>query len=275
MGCGAACLVAGVSATPSKRPRTRRASRRTCGAKLGPRQHRLQRAAEELVLECSSDSSLGASWITTCGGTDLNEVLTPILAHSTRGGAAARRDRSRAGGDPRRPRARRAGRGLHRRAPRQGRDRGRARRARAHDARFAEHVDLADSGADRHVRHRRRRRGTVNVSTMAAIVAAGAGRAGREARRPRRVVEVRLGRRARDARRRRSTSARRRGALRREVGIGFCFAPALPPGDALRGAGAQRARHADHLQLPRPARQPGGASSARPSACPTGRWPSG
>ena len=48
---GTACFVAGVSATPSKRPRTRSASRRTCGASCGHDEHRLQRAAEELVLD--------------------------------------------------------------------------------------------------------------------------------------------------------------------------------------------------------------------------------
>ena len=43
-----------------------------------------------------------------------------------------------------------------------------------------------------------------------------------------------------------------------EVGFGFMFAPAAPRRHALRGPGAQGARGAHDLQLPRPADQPGG-----------------
>ncbi len=44
-----------------------------------------------------------------------------------------------------------------------------------------------------------------------------------------------------------------------EAGITFCFAAALPPGDAARGGAAARARHRHHVQLPRSAGQPGPA----------------
>ena len=45
-----------------------------------------------------------------------------------------------------------------------------------------------------------------------------------------------------------------------------------PPGDALRGPGAQGARGAHDLQLPRPADQPGRARGASSSASPTRRY---
>ena len=55
-----------------------------------------------------------------------------------------------------------------------------------------------------------------------------------------------------------STSGPRREPLRARGRHRLLLRPALPSGDALRRAGAPRAGHADHLQLPRPPRQPGG-----------------
>ena len=62
-----------------------------------------------------------------------------------------------------------------------------------------------------------------------------------------------------------------------EAGFGFMFAPGAPRRHPSCRAGAQGARGADDLQLPRPAHQPGRAPRGRSSGCPTSassrRWP--
>ena len=170
----------------------------------------------------------------------MNDVLTPILARlRPRRRRCARRGRGRARRDPRRPGHRRAGRRLHRRAARQGRDR-RPSSPRS-CARCTRYADARRRGRrrDRHVRHRRRPRRHGQRLDDGRADRGGRRCAGREARQPRRVVAVRLGRRARGARRR--DRARARAASRacvEEAGIGFCFAPRFHP--AMRFLGPAR-----------------------------------
>ena len=111
---------------------------------------------------------------------------------------------------------------------------------------------------DRHLRYRRRPLRHRERLDDGRAHRGGRGRASREARQPRRVVAGGIGRRARGARRR--DRARSRAASRKcveEAGMGFCFARRYHPGDALSRSGPRRDRGAHHLQLPRPARQPG------------------
>ena len=101
--------------------------------------------------------------------------------------------------------------------------------------------------------------GTVNISTMSALVTAAAG-----------VPVVKHGNRAASSRCGAADVLESLGVVIelspeavatcvREIGIGFCFAPAFHP--ALRHAGPtrSRARHPDGVQPPRPADQPGTA----------------
>ena len=92
---------------------------------------------------------------------------------------------------------------------------------------------------------------------MAALIAAGAG--ARVVKHGNRAASSQcgFGRRARGARRRDRARSRRRGALRRRSRRRVLPRAALPPGDAVPRPGAQGARRAHHVQLPRPARQPG------------------
>ena len=58
-----------------------------------------------------------------------------------------------------------------------------------------------------------------------------------------------------------------------EAGVGLLLRAALQPRDALPRSGPRRDRRADHVQLPRPARQPGARPPPSRWACPTRRWP--
>ena len=80
---------------------------------------------------------------------------------------------------------------------------------------------------------------------------------GRQARQPVGHGAVRLGRRARGARRANRPLAGRRGALHRGGGVRVHVRPGPSPGDPVRGPGPTPARGPDDLQLPRPAHQPG------------------
>ena len=125
-------------------------------------------------------------------------------------------------------------------------------------------IDTAGTGGGRQ---------TFNVSTTAALIAAGAGCAVAKHGNRSATGPVRLRRRARGARRAHRPAARRRSrSASSEVGFGFMFAPGAPRRDPLRRAGAQGARGAHDLQLPRPADEPGRAPRGRSSGCPTRRF---
>ena len=125
-------------------------------------------------------------------------------------------------------------------------------------------LDIVGTGGDRSM--------SVNISTMAAIVAAGAG-----------ATVVKHGNRSASSQ---SGSADVLEALgirldlpapggrgrRARSGITFCFAAAFHPAMRHAAVPAPRARHRHHLQLPRPAGQPGPARPPRPSGAPTCGW---
>ena len=102
----------------------------------------------------------------------------------------------------------------------------------------------------------------------------GAGRGGgrlrgRQARQPLLHQPLRLRRPARGARRQHRARARAGRALHRRGRLRLHVRPPPPHGDGARRAGAQGARRAHDLQLPRSADQPGRGASASCSASPT------
>ena len=155
------------------------------------------------------------------------------------------------------------------RAAGEGRDGGRAGRAGADDAPprgarsrpgASDLVDTAGTGG--------------GPSTLQHLDRRGAGRRrrglrGRQARQPLEHQPLRLRRPARGARRRIELDPAGGRALHRGDRLRVHVRPAPPRGDEARRAGAQGARRADDLQLPRPADQPRRARAASCSASPT------
>ena len=186
-----------------------------------------------------------------------------------------RRDRA-----PRWPRSSRAASptsqaaGVHRRAAHEGRDGRGARRARAHDARASPtHVDVRRRARSTRAAPAATASGTINVSTMAALIAAGAG-----------ARVVKHGNRAASSQCGSADVLEALGVAIElgpdgvarcvdEAGIGFCFAPRYHPAMRFVGPGAPRARRADDVQLPRPARQPGARAAPGGRVSATRRWP--
>ena len=125
-------------------------------------------------------------------------------------------------------------------------------------------LDVVGTGGDRSM--------SVNISTMAAIVAAGAGarvvkHGNRSASSQSGSADVleRLGIRL-------DLPPDRVAAVAEEAGITFCFAAAFHPAMRHAAGAAPRARHRHHVQLPRPADQPGPRRPRRRSAAPTRGW---
>ena len=115
-------------------------------------------------------------------------------------------------------------------------------------------LDVVGTGGDRSM--------SVNISTMAAIVAAGAGASGGQARQPLGLVPVRLRRRARGARHPARPAARAGRRGRRRGRHHVLLRRRLQPGHAAHRRPRRELGHRHHVQLPRPARQPGPARRA-------------
>ena len=151
---------------------------------------------------------------------------------------------------------RRADRGLRRRAARQGRDgRGGDRPRRGHDG---QRHPGGRAGPDRRPRRDRRGPGAHGQRLHDGRRGLrGGGRPGRQARQPGGVVVVRRRGPAGAPRRRHRPEPRGDRAGRRAGRHHVLLRAALPPGAQARGAHPRRARHADGVQLPRPADEPG------------------
>ena len=122
---------------------------------------------------------------------------------------------------------------------------------------LAAHVEIEQGRPARHRRHRRRPDHLQHLDHRRAD-RGGRRLRGRQARQPLGDQPVRVGGPARGARRRHRADARAEVATCiDEIGFGFMFAPKHHKAMAARGPGAQGARGAHDLQLPRPAHQPG------------------
>ena len=120
--------------------------------------------------------------------------------------------------------------------------------------------------------------GTFNISTAAASGGRGCRRAGRQARQPRasRAAAAAPTCSRRSASRSTLPPEAVASAASTRPGIGFMFAPTLPPGHAPRRGAAPRARRPHRLQPARPADQPGrrpapGRRRLRPALTRAGR----
>ena len=122
-----------------------------------------------------------------------------------------------------------------------------------------EHVLAGEAearGSRRHGRHRRRQRAHAQHLDRGGARRGSSRRRRREARQPRRLVELRLGRRARGARLRARPAARADRAVDRRARLRLPLRADAPPRDEACGAGAARARDANRLQRPRAADEP-------------------
>ena len=123
---------------------------------------------------------------------------------------------------------------------------------------FATKVAAGRSHASgRLVRHRRRSAAHLQHLDRGDVRRRRGRRARRQARRAQRVVGIRQRRRARSARRQHQSDARAGRAVHRRDRHRLHVRAESPRRDEARGAGAQGARRAHHLQHPRPAHQSG------------------
>ena len=187
-----------------------------------------------------------------------NAVLTEAIdALAARHDLSVGADRRRAGRDHGRQRLGGPDRRGADRAAHEGRDDRRARRPRDHDAAAGHAGDHQPRRPDRHRRHRRRPPDLQRLHHRRADRRR-RGLRGRQARQPLRHRAVGLGRPAGGARRAHRPQARRGRPLHRRGRLRLHVRARPPRRHAPRDPGAQGARGAHDLQLPRSAHQPGG-----------------